>query len=280
LMGMGSSRYASNTAARYLQRAGLLAFADYASAEFGVPPGSDVAVLAVSAGGGSVETLQGVASHIGKSRVIAVTNQLNTELTRLSDEVVDVRAGIEFGGVACRSYSHTLAILLQLASEWGDEDLYMPTRLAMAADAIEDLFARESEWLPVVSEALAGPDGTWIMAPADRLASAEQSALMLREGPRRPADACETGDWSHVDVYLTKTLDYRALLLCGSRWDEPAFDWLRQRNSTWVAVGADVDGSAAVVRYAGDNDPLVALLTETLIAELVAHRWWTLTRAE
>jgi glucosamine--fructose-6-phosphate aminotransferase (isomerizing) len=41
-----------------------------------------------------------------------------------------------------------------------------------------------------------------------------------------------------------------------------------------VAVGADVAGSVAVVRYPGDIDPIVALLTETLVAELVAHRWW------
>ena len=38
---------------------------------------------------------------------------------------------------------------------------------------------------------------------------------MVREGPRRAADGCETGDWNHVDVYLTKTLDYRALMFTG-----------------------------------------------------------------
>ena len=42
---------------------------------------------------------------------------------------------------------------------------------------------------------------------------------MLREGPRLPAYGCETADWSHVDVYLTKTTDYRMLLLAGSRWE-------------------------------------------------------------
>ena len=97
---------------------------------------------------------------------------------------------------------------------------------------------------------------------------------MVREAPRRPATGCETGDWSHVDVYLTKTLDYRALLLTGSRWDDQALDWMRQRGSTVVAVGADVEGAAAIVRYDGDDDPEVTLATETLVAELVAARWW------
>ena len=78
-----------------------------------------------------------------------------------------------------------------------------------------------------------------------------------------------------MDVYLTKSLDYRALLLTGSRWDDQALDWMRQRRSTVVTVGAGADGAAAVVRYDGDEDPEVALATETLVAELVAARWWT-----
>ena len=77
-----------------------------------------------------------------------------------------------------------------------------------------------------------------------------------------------------MDVYLTRTLDYRALLT-GSRWDDQALDWMRRRRSTVVTVGAAVDGAAAVVRYDRDDDPEVALATETLVAELVAARWWT-----
>jgi len=124
-------------------------------------------------------------------------------------------------------------------------------------------------------ELLDGPHGVYTIAPAERLSSAEQSALMLREGPRRPADACESGDWSHVDVYLTKTLDYRALLFPGSRYDEQAMDWVRQRGSTVVTVGGEVKDAAAAVRYLHDDDPDVALLTETLVAELVAAYWWS-----
>ena len=48
---------------------------------------------------------------------------------------------------------------------------------------------------------------------------------MLREGPRRPAVGCETGDWSHVDVYLTKTTDYRLLVFAGSPWEEQMAEW-------------------------------------------------------
>jgi hypothetical protein len=98
---------------------------------------------------------------------------------------------------------------------------------------------------------------------------------MVREGPRRAATACETGDWAHVDVYLTRTLDYRALLFPGSRYDGQAMEWIRERGSTVLAVGADVPGATGVIRYRGDDDPDVALLSETLVAELVAAAWWS-----
>jgi len=97
---------------------------------------------------------------------------------------------------------------------------------------------------------------------------------MLREGPRRTADACEAGDWLHVDVYLTKPLEYRALLFAGSRWDPSILDWMRERGSRVVAVGREVEGADRTVRYHHDDDPDVALLVEVLVAELVAARWW------
>jgi hypothetical protein len=97
---------------------------------------------------------------------------------------------------------------------------------------------------------------------------------MMREGPRRVAVACETGDWNHVDVYLTKTTDYRVLLLTGSPYDADAMDWIRRRGSVVVSVGAARHGSLGTIRYDGDHDESVALHTETLVAELLAAQWW------
>jgi hypothetical protein len=126
----------------------------------------------------------------------------------------------------------------------------------------------------MVRDLVVGPDGTAIVAPAHRLSSAQQSALMLREGPRRAAVACETGDWSHVDVYLTKTLDYRMLLLAGSPWQAELLRWTRERDATVVAVGEDVADARATVRYRHDEDDDVRLLSEVLVAELVAADLW------
>ena len=97
---------------------------------------------------------------------------------------------------------------------------------------------------------------------------------MLREGPRRAAVGCETGDWSHVDVYLTKTTDYRLLVFAGSDWDPQLAEWTTARGTAVVAVGGSVSGAAVDLRYPGDDDDDVRLLTEVLVPELVAARAW------
>lgn len=278
LLGMGSSRYAAEVAALRLRAAGVDAVAEYASAATSYPPGPETLVVAISATGTSRETLDAARRYQGSGRLVALTNAPDSPLGTIADLVVPMHAGIEAGGVACRTFQHTLVLLLdlvaRLAARRGGAGTGTHGVARRAADATEDLLTRRDRWLPAAAELLDGPHGVYALAPAERLSSALQSALMVREGPRRPAAGCETGDWSHVDVYLTRTLDYRALLLPGSRYDAPALDWLRQRESTVLAVGADVAGAAATVRYHGDDDPDVRLLTETLVAELVAARWW------
>ncbi|GII91401.1 SIS domain-containing protein [Sinosporangium siamense] len=273
-LGMGSSRYAAGVAALRLRAAGIDAVAEYGSASLSYPAAPGTLVVPISATGGSVETLDALERYAGQAFVVALTNTPGSKVAECADVVVPMAAGLEAGGVACRTFQHTLALLLGLAARLTGRPFDLGALLTRVAEASADLLDRRGEWLEEVCALLEGPHGVYAIAPAERLSSAEQSALMFREGPRRQADACETGDWAHVDVYLTKTLDYRAILYPGSRYDGQAMDWVRQRKSTVLAVGGDVDGATRCLRYAGDDDPEVALLTEVLVAELVAAHWW------
>lgn len=273
LTGMGSSYFAADVCARRLRVAGLNAVAELASVVASWPPSPDLVVIAISANGGSGETLAAVESYIGISQVIALTNRIDSELGLRSDLVIDMCAGVETGGVACRSFRNTIGSLLALEARLvGGIDAVATLRRAAAAST--DLLNRSEVWLPPVLDALASPDGAWFLAPAERLSSALQGALMVREGPRRWAAGCETGDWNHVDVYLTKTLDYRAVVFTGSRYDAEAARWMSERGSTSVAVGGSFPGARYAVRYSGDHEAAVALLTEPLVAELTAYTWW------
>lgn len=274
LLGMGSSRFAAGAAASRLRGLGLDAVAEYASAELGHPGGPGTLAVGISAGGETEETVEALRRHAeAGSHVVAVTNAAGSAIADGADLVVDLGAGPEEGGVACRTFRHTLAALVALEEHLGGE-VDIPARLLAAADATEDLLERRDAWLPEVTERLTGTGQAFLISPAERLSSAEQGALMLREGPRLVADACETGDWLHVDVYLTEPLDYRALLFTGSRFDDPVMTWIADRGSSVVAVGAERPGAAATVRFRGDDDPDVALLAEVLVPELVSAAVW------
>ena len=268
LLGMGSSHYANLVGAARLRAAGVDAVAELASTDLLPAVRPDDLVIAVSASAGSAETLDAV-DRLGVD-VAAVANRPGP-LTERATRTVWMEAGEERGGVACRSFQHTVALLLELLRQLtGGREV----PVTEAAAATQHLLSTEADWGPRLAELLLGPDGTHVVAPARRISSAYQSALMLREGPRLRAYGCETGDWSHVDVYLTKTTDYRMLLLGGSRWEPQLLDWTSQRGSTVVGVGTEVPGAAYSLRYPHDDDDDVRLLVETTVAELVAAKAW------
>ncbi|HWH92559.1 MAG TPA: SIS domain-containing protein [Baekduia sp.] len=268
LLGMGSSRFAALTAAARLNARGVPTVVEYASTDLAAAPGRDVLAIGISASGTSAETVAALARHHGTSRTVALTNHPDGgELGAVADLVVGLNAGAEAGGVACKTFQATLATLL-LATGIPVEALHP------AVAAQQALLDARHEWLAPLLDLLEGAHSVYALAPASRISSSLQSALMLREGPRIPADATETGDWSHVDVYLTKYPNYRALMFGGSPYDAAALDWIAQRGAQIVAVGRPVPGAAQQIPFPHADDPLVAALVDVTVAELAAATWW------
>lgn len=273
LIGMGSSAYAGAVAAARMRARGLLVTSELASSTLLPDWGPGTLVVATSASGGSAETLDTLTRLPEDVRTVALTNTEGSAITDACETTVHLHAEPEVGGVACRSYQHTLALLIALECHLTGTALPVDT-LTRSAEATQYLLDTESAWQSELSDLLLGPDGTHLAAPAHRFCSAQQGALMLREGPRLPAVGCETGDWSHVDVYLTKTTDYRLLVFAGSAWEQQLADWTTSRASTVVGVGGEVTGARYGLRYPGDTDDDVRLLTEVVVAELLAARAW------
>ena len=268
LTGMGSSHYAARTAAGWLRAAGASVVDEIASTDPGWPGGAGATAILISASGNSAETLDRCARLAPGTQRVALINTIDSALPRMSDAVVEMTAGAEPGEVACRTYRHTVALLLAM----GLPRDHIASACRAAARHSAELLA-DTSWLDPIDEVLAPAGTTYWIAPESRIGSAMQSALMVREVPRRPAVGCETGDWSHVDVYLTLTTDYRCVVFTGSRWDAQAADWLTQRGSRVVSVG-DALGVPGEVHLSMPDDPIVRMLTETLVAELLALRWW------
>jgi glucosamine--fructose-6-phosphate aminotransferase (isomerizing) len=271
-LGVGSSRFAALGAATLLRSHGVEATAEMASTGLPQSPAADTLVLAISASGGSAETVTAMRRHVGTSMVVGLTARPDSPIAQEADLCLPI-AGEGPSGVACASYRSTVALLQRVCG------LLVPgpppeTR-QRAAEAAAAAVEHSHEWLPQAVDLL-GPGLIHILAPAERQGSAEQSALMLREVPRVPAYACETGDWSHVDVYLTKRPGYRALLLPGSRYEAEVMEWAAKRGFTVVVAGGAIPGSALDIDLPGAGDPWVRPLVETLVAELIAVELWAL----
>ncbi len=266
-VGMGSSRFAALTAVADLRSRGVDAYAELASTGAPQPPSQGTVCVVISASGTSAETIAALRRHRRRSTIVAVTNSPLGEMPALADVSLDVLAGPEKGGVACRSFACTQAVLALMRGVSAD-------RLRRAADAVQSLIEGRRVWLDDLAALADEARGVWVAAPAERIGTAEQSALMLREGPRIVADACETGDWLHVDVYLTKRPSYLLLLHSGSAYDDEVVGWRTERGFDLISIGRPVPGATGAIDFPGSDDPVVSAIAGTVVAELLAAELW------
>lgn len=278
LLGVGGARYACDVAASRIRMAGIGAVAEYASAARSFPPSSDILVVAVAVEGGLREVCGALEAYTSHSPIIVLTDAPTSPVARYADVLVPVSSAALHGEPGRHGYQNALALLLLLGQRLGAPSLGTSNDLTLvmrrAANASQELLERAPTWVPRFTAALDSPTGPHFLAPAERLCSAQHAALALRQGPVLAAHAFETGEWSHTGRYLAAISDYRAVLFTGSQYDERVSEHLRQLHGTFVAVGGTVEGAAAELRYLGDGDADIRLLTEPLVGELLAAHWW------
>ena len=270
LTGMGSSHFAAGAVAHRLQMAGVNAFASLASLSNLPRRNSDDVVIAISATGRSVETLQ-LVERLG-GNVLFLTNNPGTSVPN-GCRIVEMSSLPETGGVASLTYQATLVALLRLEEQLtGSEGV--TDALVRAEEATSWVLDHRPGWQGLVTDFVTGVDGTQFVAPLERWTSAQQSALMIRECPRLRAEASEAGDWAHIDVYLTKNHDLQVVLFAGSPWQEQVLDWTTERHRRVLMIGGQSSRAQANLEYPHQEDDIVALLTETTFAEVVAAQLW------
>jgi glucosamine--fructose-6-phosphate aminotransferase (isomerizing) len=263
LTGLGSSRFAADVVAASWRAQGRTAWSELASGGARTRPATDLALIAISASGGTPEVLEAVRRHKGVSRVIAVTERAESALAQAADEVVLLRAGRESSGIACRTFRGTLAALAMLGGTRRED-------LASIPDALSDRLPSAHAWATEVAEVVDGAPAIDVLADASLLGLAEQAALMLREAPRLPAHAVETADWLHVGVYLAWQ-GHVVLHVPGSAADGELERTLRARGVRSVTTPPLGDEAAA--------GPVVEAILRSLDAEVLAATLWDRTSA-
>ncbi len=192
LAGMGSSHFAAIPAAHALRAAGHPALA--LSATELLEPGGDLlgtAHVGISQSGKSAETVEGL-SRVSAPR-LSLTNDGSGPLADLAEVALPLGSASDTA-IATLTYTATLSATAALADSLGAELDFDWARLPVAAsEALEESAPAADE----AAELFADLDVLDCVARGSSLASAAESALLLREAVRIPAAYTDTLQYLH-----------------------------------------------------------------------------------
>lgn len=280
LTGLGSSRFAALAVAPTLRAAGLDVIVEHASTTRPASLAPGTLLVPISRSGRTPETVAAAQrGHDAGAAVLAITNEPTSQLAAAADGVLSLDAGEEASGVASVSYAATVAALCRLAASLGAE-LDAGAFLDDAAANVESVLASRAAWTVLAAELLATGATIHLLADAAAVGTAEQAALLFREGPRIDADVTDAGDWLHVGLY-TALPGYRAVLLSGTPYDRELIEVIHGRGGKIVTIGAagpdaaDVTIPVSMARPGG----LQAAFPEPVALALIAAELWTRAHA-
>jgi len=262
--GLGSSRYAGLLAASELRAAGESAWVEYASTGRPTAPAADLVFVAISASGRTAEVVAAARRHRGRSVVVAVTNDPASSLASEADHVLPLHAGAEGAGIATRTFRATVAVLAMLGGR-------SPASLASTVADLAVAMESAERWVTATADALDGASAIDVLADAGTLGLAHQAALMLREAPRLPAVAHDTGDWLHTAVYLAIP-GHRVLLFPGAFADAEVNATVERRGGMVLPVPQVSTGAG--------TDVFRRAIVESVTVELLATELWRRTTAQ
>jgi glutamine---fructose-6-phosphate transaminase (isomerizing) len=201
----GSSDHAA-TFAKYLieTRLGVLtaSAAPSISSLYDAKPDLEGTVfLAISQSGASPDLLAAAdTARMAGARVIALVNTEDSPLARVAHDAVPLHAGVETGVAATKSFIASLAAVVHLAAEWGqDADL-----LAALADAPGQLEAAwRLDWSAAVQK-LQSARSAYVVGRGLGLAIAQEAALKLKETCGLHAEGISAAELRHGPMALVQ----------------------------------------------------------------------------
>lgn len=243
LVGLGSSRFAALDAEGAFRAAGLDVEVHPASSDALPAPDAGTLCVAISNGGRSAEVVAEAARRRDRQPLLAITRDPSSPLAAAAEVVLPLPVEPEASGVAVTSFVATIALLRRLAAALaGATEPPFEADSAAAREALESRAA----WLPSGLAALGRAEEVAVLAPWSARGTAEQAALLFREGPRRTATAFETAEWLHTGVY-TALPGSVVLLLAGSPSDDEVERTVAMRGGTVIRAVPGVTAGAASI---------------------------------
>ncbi len=161
-------------------------------------PGKKTLVIAISQSGETADTMQAVKFAKSRgSKVLSLTNVVDSSITRISDEVVYLNAGPEISVAATKTFTSQAAVIYKLVSNPGPGQ----ERLAAIPSLIEKAMAQESA-IRAVAAKIADKKDIFFIGRGLNYPVAMEGALKLKEISYLHAEAYAGGELKHGPLSL------------------------------------------------------------------------------
>ena len=249
-------------------------------------------VIGITQSGETADTLAAMrlARERG-ARVLAVTNVMGSEASRIADTVLYTRAGLEISVAATKTFTAQVAAmyliglwLAQVRGTWPPEELTrIITDLKSVPSKIEEILGTVDERMRAIARTHADQRFFLYLGRNVGLPVCLEGALKMREISYIPTDAYAAGEMKHGPIAL---LDESTPVICVAT-DSPILDKVLSNMAEVRARGADVvaiatEGNEKVEEYADQTiyiprtdwvlQPILAVVPLQLLAYYVARR--------
>jgi glucosamine--fructose-6-phosphate aminotransferase (isomerizing) len=291
IVACGTSYHAGLAAREIIETwAGLPVEVDVASEHrYRAVPGADGELLiGITQSGETADTLAAMREAQSRgNRVLALTNNADSQAARDADAVLLTHAGTEIGVAATKTFTAqvtalaALGLRLSAAREalGADRRRALAGELAALPDLIERAVAEADGWAARVAPAFADAPLVMFLGRQGGAAIAMEGALKLKEVSYIPTDAYAAGEMKHGPIAL---LSAETPVVCVATAG-PLLDKLhsnmaevRARGARVYAVACETDEAAAahaddVVRVPAASPELQALLAVVPLQLLAYH---------
>ena len=201
--GMGSSYYAAELFALYLNAQGMPVFALDASELLHYRKAllsNCIALVGVSQSGESIETCLVAENRPTEATLVSVTNVENSRLARVGDVVLPLLAGKE-SGTSSKTFIATVAVLYALASAVLLDNRFSLDHLKSCVDIMRGIVDGGVEEARVLASSFEGSSIIYV-GRGPGLVSALQSALITKEIACVHAEGMSAGQFRHGPIEL------------------------------------------------------------------------------
>ncbi|ADV64342.1 glutamine--fructose-6-phosphate transaminase (isomerizing) [Desulfurococcus mucosus] len=214
--GAGTSYHASEYFALISMRLAERPVIAFIASEYGSyvnAAGPRDVLVAVSQSGETMDTLKALRAFKKRgSRVISLTNAVDSAIARESDVAVYTRAGPEIGVAATKTFlTQTLALTwlavetaTRIGSLRGGEEMELLKELESTPKHVEESISTTSELVKKLAERIAGSKSMYYLSRGVGLPVAREGALKIKEIAYVHAEAYPAGESKHGPIALVE----------------------------------------------------------------------------